>query len=92
MMSNTPMLYQIIVSPRSYDIKKKCWTLANWIPVSVTIDAQKLEYLLTTSNFNFDESAKSIGLYSVEFMKGFDIDSGKFLKPNPKANQQEPDC
>ena len=92
MAGNVPQLYQIIVLPSDYLTKTKEWKFVNWIPILVSLDNKKIDDLIRASDQGVDESAKSMGLYSVEKVRGFDLDTGKFIKPSKEVKIHGADC
>jgi len=44
------------------------------------------------SNQPVDSTAKSIGIYSIEFIRGFDLDTGKFVKSQKEIDLEETNC
>lgn len=92
MMDDVCQFYNIMVLPANYDVKKKKWDYINWIPILVSTDDNKLDELSRISNQPVDPSSKSIGIYSVEFVKGFDLDTGKFVKSQKEIDLEEANC
>ncbi|MBF0208951.1 MAG: hypothetical protein HQK53_18985 [Oligoflexia bacterium] len=92
MMADMPQLYSVIVLPNDYDIKTKKWSLINWIPILMTTSDEKIDNLIKASDQSVDESASSMGIYSIEFTKGFDLDTGKLIEPKSDNIKGEADC
>lgn len=92
MMKSVPQLYQVIVLPNAYDKKLKRWNFINWIPILISLDDKKIDDLIKASDQPVDESAKYLGLYSIEDTKGFDLVTGKLIEPNKKTIDRVADC
>ncbi len=92
MMDDVYQFYNIMVLPAHYDVKKKEWNYINWIPVLVTTDDKKFDELSRISNQPVDSTANSIGIYSIEFVRGFDMDTGKFVKSQKEIDSEEANC
>jgi len=92
MMKNMPQLYSVIVLPCNYEVKLKEWTYVNWIPMLMTTSDEKIDNLIKMSDQPVDESAKSIGIYSVEYTRGFDLKTGKLIYPENTGSSKEADC
>lgn len=92
MMNNVYQFYNIMVLPAHYDVKKKEWNYINWIPILVTADDKKLEELSMISDQPVDSTAKSIGIYSIEFVRGFDLDTCEFVKSQKEVDLEEANC
>lgn len=76
-------LYKIMVMPYFYNTKEKKWILANWLPVLMTTtDDELAKIAIMSSETQVDASAKNMGLYTIDWVKGFDIETGEILKPN----------
>jgi hypothetical protein len=86
-------LYKIMVMPAFYDVKKKKWTLTNWLPVNLNITDEELGKIAIMSNkTQVDISAKNMALYKIEWIKGFDLDTGKFVKSQKEIDLEEANC
>lgn len=92
MMDDVYQFYNIMVLPAHYDVKKKKWNYINWIPILVTTDDKKLDELVRMSDQPVDESAKNIAFYSIEFIRGFDLDTGKFVKSQKEIDLEGANC
>lgn len=92
MMNNTPELYSILVLPRLYDLKTRTWQFLAWIPVLLTTDDAKIESLIVTSDQPVDNSAKSMGIYSIEYAKGIDLKTGTLIRSDKSKFTKEADC
>lgn len=92
MMDDVYQFYNIIVLPAHYDVKKKKWNYINWIPILVTTDDKKLDELVRMSDQPVDESAKNMGIYSIEYIKGFDLDTSKFVKSQKEIDLEGANC
>lgn len=80
MMAGVYQFYNVIILPRHYDTKTKQWQFTNWLPVTSNTDDEKLHQIARSSEEQVDISAKSVGVYSIEFIKGFNMKTGKFFK------------
>lgn len=90
MLKNFGKLYQIMVMPHHYDIEKKAWTLTNWLPVLSTITDEELgKIAIMSTTTQVDVSAKSMALYSIEWIKGYDIVLGELIEKNKEGLNQE---
>jgi len=90
MLKNFGKLYQIMVMPHHYDIEKKEWTLTNWLPVLSTITDEELgKIAIMSTTTQVDVSAKSMALYSIEWIKGYDIVLGELIEKNKEGLNQE---
>lgn len=79
-------LYQIMVMPYHYEVKKKKWILSNWLPVLSTITDEELgKIAVMSTKTQVDPSAKYMALYTVEWVKGYDVDEDKLVE-NEKKN------
>jgi len=92
MMADMPQLYSVIVLPSHYDTKTKKWNYINWIPILLTTSDEKIDNLIKASDQSVDESANNMGIYSIEFTKGFDLDTGKLVEPKSDNIKIEADC
>ena len=74
-------LYQIMVMPYHYEVKKKQWILSNWLPVLATITDEELgKIAVMSTKTQVDPSAKDMALYSIEWVKGYDIDKEELVE------------
>ena len=92
MLDDVHQFYNIIVSPNNYDLKKKKWEFINWIPVLISTDDKKFNELIRISDQPVDQSAKNMALYSIEFVRGFDLDTGKFVKSQKEIELEGANC
>lgn len=92
MMTDIPQLYSVIVLPNDYDIKTKKWSYINWIPILMTTGDEKIDNLIKMSDQGVDESAKNMGIYSIEYTKGFDLETGEIIEPESKTPLKESNC
>ncbi len=92
MMGGTPQLYSILVVPRNYDGTTKKYSFTPWLPVLLTSSDETIDDLIKASDQPVDESAKSMGIYSVEFAKGIDLDTGELVEPRSVAKLEEANC
>lgn len=92
MMADMPQLYSILVLPCNYESKTKEFGFINWIPILITSSDEKIDNLIKVSDQPVDESSKSMGIYSVEYTKGFDLETGKLIEPKNESNLQEANC
>ncbi len=92
MLDDVYQFYNIMILPDHYDVKKKKWHYINWIPVLVTTDDKKFEELALISDEPVDPSSKSIGIYSIEFVRGFDLDTLEFVKSQKEIDLEEANC
>lgn len=92
MLEDVCQFYNIMVLPDHYDTKTKKWHFINWIPVSITTDDKKFDELSRTSDQPVDPSAKNIGIYSIEFVKGFDLEDCELIEPDNKTPLKEVNC
>lgn len=89
-LKNEGKLYKIMVMPHHYDIEKKAWTLTNWLPVLSTITDEELgKIAIMSTTTQVDVSAKSMALYSIEWIKGYDIVLGELIEKNKEGLNQE---
>ena len=86
--------YEIMVMPAFYDTKKKKWWLTNWLPVRRnTTDEELGKIAVMSQETQVDSSAKEIGLYTVEWVKGLYIDTWELVeKESSGSNKTEFDC
>lgn len=90
MLKNFGKLYQIMIMPHHFDIEKKVWTLTNWLPVLSTITDEELgKIAIMSTTTQVDVSAKSMALYSIEWIKGYDIVLGELIEKNKEDLNQE---
>ena len=74
-------LYQIMVMPYHYEIKKKKWILNNWLPVLATTTDEELgKIAVMSTTTQVDSSAKDMALYTIEWVKGFDIETNELIE------------
>lgn len=92
MLEDVYQFYNIMILPDKYKVKTKKWHYLNWIPVLITTDDKKFEELSRISDQPVDPSSKSIGIYSIEFIRGFDLDTGKFVKSQKEIDSEEANC
>ena len=86
-------LYKIMVMPAFYDVKKKKWTLTNWLPVKFNITDEDLAKIAIMSDeIQVDNSAKNMALYTIEWVKGFDLDTGNFIKSKKEVGLERANC
>ena len=90
MLNDGQKLYQIIVMPRHFEIKKKKWILTNLLPVLLSITDEELgKIAVMSSGTEVDISAKNMGLYTIEWVKGFDITNEELIEyPNNTENNE----
>jgi len=84
--------FWVAITPQSYDNKTKKWSLTNWLPIRITSTDEQIESLIKSSDQSVDESAKSIGMYSVVNVQGLDINSGKLNQPEDTSSIKEANC
>lgn len=85
-------LYQIMVMPYHFDTQKNEWILSNWLPVLSTITDEELgKIAIMSSQAQVDCSAKNMALYTIEWVKGMDVDSGEIVE-GEKKNIGEYNC
>ncbi len=92
MMADMPQLYSVLVLPNAYDVKNKKWSFINWIPLLITTDNKKIDDLIKISDQPVDNSAKHMGIYSIEYAKGFNLKTGKIIEPNDSHPLKVSDC
>lgn len=93
MLENYGKLYQIMVMPYYYEVKNKEWTLTNWLPVLSTITDEELgKIAIMSSDTQVDSSAKSMALYAIEWIKGFDIINEELIEKPDKIESEEVNC
>lgn len=92
MLDDVYQFYNIIILPRFYNVKEKKWLFRNSMPILITADDKKMNELIISSDEPVDTSAKSIGIYSIEKIKGFDIDTGKFIDTKKDNINFEANC
>lgn len=86
-------LYKIMVMPAFYDVKKKKWTLTNWLPVKFNItDKDLAKIAIMSDEIQVDNSAKNMALYTIEWVKGFDLDTGNFIKSKKEVGLERANC
>lgn len=74
-------LYQIMIMPYQYEVKKKNWVLSNWLPVLSNISDEELAKIAVMSTrTQVDPSAKEMALYSIEWVKGLDVDTEELVE------------
>lgn len=74
-------LYQIMIMPYQYEVEKKNWVLSNWLPVLATITDEELAKIAVMSTkTQVDPSAKDMALYSIEWVKGYDVDKEELVE------------
>ncbi len=74
-------LYQIMIMPYQYEVKKKNWVLSNWLPVLATITDEELgKIAVMSTKTQVDPSAKDMALYSIEWVKGYDVDKEELVE------------
>ena len=78
-------LYQIMVMPYHYETKKKKWILSNWLPVLSTITDEELgKIAVMSTSTQVDPSAKDMALYSIEWVKGLDVEAWELVENEKK--------
>lgn len=82
----------VAITPQSYDKKTKNWRLTSWLPIRITSTDEQIEALIKSSDQSVDESAKSIGMYSVINVQGLDIETGKLNQPEDNNPIKAADC
>ena len=93
MLENFGKLYQIMVMPYHFNVKKKEWILTNWLPVLLTITDEELgKIAIMSSGTQVDISAKSMALYTIEWIKGFDIINEELIEKPDKIDSEEVNC
>ena len=91
MMADIPQLYSVLVLQSHYDVKTKKFNFVNWIPILMTTNDEKIDNLIKMSDQPVDESAKSMGIYSIEYTKGFDLETCELIEPK-EAGGKEANC
>lgn len=84
--------FWVLITPQSCDDKTKTWKLTSWLPVRITSSDEQIEALIKSSDQSVEEKAKSIGMYSVVKVQGFDIEEGKLVNPKSENINQAADC
>ncbi len=92
MLNDVHQFYQIVVLPYNYNVKKKKWDFTNWIPILITANNDYIDGLMMDSDQSVDESADSMGMYTIDSVRGLDINSGKIVTPQKSATQTESNC
>jgi len=86
-------LYQIMVMPACFDTKKRKWFLTNWLPVLPTVtDEELIKIAIMSTKTQVDPSAKDMALYTIEWIKGFDIDSGELFERESERSSTDAVC
>lgn len=74
-------LYQIMVMPAFFDIKKNEWLLTNWLPVLTTTTDEELgKIAIMSPETQVDISAKNMALYTIEWVKGLYVETGEIVE------------
>lgn len=84
--------FRVIITPQSYEAKTKSWKLTNWLPIRVTSTDEQIEALIKSSDQSVEEKAKSVAMYSVVKVQGFDIENGKLVEPKDTNPIGEANC
>lgn len=84
--------FWVLITPQSFDDKTKTWKLTSWLPVRITSTDEQIETLIKSSDQSVEEKAKSIGIYSVVKVQGFDIEKGKLVEPKDINPIGEANC
>lgn len=70
-----------MVLPYHYEVKNKKWVLSNWLPVLATTTDEELgKIAVMSTTTQVDSSAKDMGLYSIEWVKGVDVDTWELVE------------
>ena len=80
MMVGVYQFYNVMVLPRHYDTKTKQWQFTNWLPILASTDDEKIHQIARSSEEQVDSTAKNVGIYLIEFIRGFDLDIGKLIE------------
>ena len=74
-------LYQIMVMPAFFDIKKNEWLLTNWLPVLATTTDEELgKIAIMSSETQVDMSAKNMALYTIEWVRGLYLETWELVE------------
>lgn len=92
MLKGPHSFFWVIITPQSYDNKTKSWNLTSWVPIRITSTDAQIEALIKSSDQSVDEKAKSIGIYTVIKVQGFDIEEGKLVEPSSEKISFEANC
>lgn len=92
MMKGIHAFYQVLIVPRQYNDKTKVWTFTNWMPISIASTDEQIDSLIKLSDQPVDIRAKYTGIYLIKEVKGFDIDTAKFIEPKQENINFESNC
>lgn len=95
MLKEGESFYQIMVMPYHFEVKKKKWFFSNWLPVLISATEEQLAQVSIMSNETaVDSSAKNIGLYTIEWIKGLYLDNWELVENGgiSSSTKTEFDC
>ena len=84
--------FWVLITPQSFDDKTKAWKFTSWLPIRITSSDEHVEALIKSSDQSVEEKAKSIAMYSVIKVQGFDIQNGKLVEPKDTSPIGEANC
>jgi len=84
--------FWVLITPQSYDNKTKIWKMTSWLPVRITSTDEQIESLIKSSDQSVENKAKSIGMYTVVKVQGFDINEETLVEPKNDSGLQEANC
>lgn len=92
MINDVPQFYQIMVLPYDYNVKKNKWRFINWIPILITAKPDYIDGLIMDSDQGVETSADSMAFYTIESIRGLDLDTGKLIEPSTSITKTEFNC
>jgi len=92
MLKGPQSFYRVLITPQSYDEKMKSWKMTSWLPIRITSTDEQIEALIKSSDQSVEYKAKSIAMYSVIKVQGYDIENGKLVEPKDACHIGEANC
>jgi len=92
MLKGPQSFYRVLITPQSYDEKTKGWKMTSWLPIRITSTDEQIEALIKSSDQSVEYKAKSIAMYSVIKVQGYDIENGKLVEPKDTNPIGEANC
>lgn len=92
MLNGPQPFFWVVLTPALYGKKTKTWELSNWLPIRITSTDEQIEGLIKSSDQFVDSRSKSIGMYSVVKIQGFDFEKGELAKPSDEIDLPEANC
>jgi|GEM_PF-5941789 len=92
MLKGAHPFYWVLITPQGYIAKTKSWVFTNWLPILISSTDKQIRALLKASNQAIEIKSKSIGMYKVMHVQGFDIEEGELIEPKQEDKPTEANC